>query len=319
MANLVVSANPTATERRRVLVVAAESARPLYLTLRGPAAFRTFDLLEADNIERARFLLQMDHCDVLVLDGSLYQPNDDGLAWLLSHHPLPTLLVADLKVAVTGLRQGASHWLPRDVALREPALLSETLHQLAQVGDWQRRARVAGESLQDARRQVSRLVSLLWEVTPTDGGARWCTQRHMMERLHQEVARCDRHGSKLSVVLGEMRSLAQARLSPDEAHDLASWTAERITTTKRRCDVAGQYGPHGFMLILPEATNDGAVACCKRLQALLETTDAPVPQLQVYFGIAAYSAISATAKALLSQAEKRLEEARTGNGERVVA
>jgi diguanylate cyclase (GGDEF)-like protein len=141
----------------------------------------------------------------------------------------------------------------------------------------------------------------------------------MMERLHQEVARCDRHGSKLSVVLGEMRSLARSRLSPDEAHDLASWTAERVTTTKRRCDVAGQYGPHGFMLILPEATNEGAVACCKRIQALLEAKDAPLPQLQVYLGIAAYSAANATAKAMLSLAEKHLEEARTGNGERVVA
>src|SRR5262249_50057189 len=71
--------------------------------------------------------------------------------------------------------------------------------------------------------------------------------------------------------------------------------------------------------ILPEATTDGAIVCCKRIQALLESTDAPVPQLQVYLGIAAYSAANATAKAMLSHAEKRLEEARTGNGERVVA
>ena len=86
----------------------------------------------------------------------------------------------------TALREGMNHWLPREVAAREPAVLSETLYHVALLGEAQRRARVAGDALQEARRQVSRLVSLLWEATPS-AGPRWFTQRHMMERLYQEV------------------------------------------------------------------------------------------------------------------------------------
>jgi diguanylate cyclase (GGDEF)-like protein len=307
------------SERRRVLVAAADAVRQPYLALRGPAPYRTWDVLEADSFERAHFILQMDHCDVMILDGSLYQPDDDGLSWLLGQHALPTMLVAGATDAIAALRQGAHQWLPRETVLAQPALLSESLAQLAQFGDGQRRARAAGETLQDSRRQVSRLVSLLWEVTPTKAGTRWCNQRHMMERLFQETSRCTRQGGGLSVVLGEMFSLARKRLSTDEAHALALWTAERLTTSKRRCDIAGQYGPYGFMLILPGTSNVGAVACCKRIQALPEVPDAPVPQLQVCFGITTYSTEIATVKALLSQAEEHLEEARVSIGESVVA
>jgi diguanylate cyclase (GGDEF)-like protein len=319
MANNTAPQSTTITERRRVLVIAENGARKAYLTLRGPAPFRTWDVVEADSFERAHFILQMDHCDAVIVDGSVYRPNDDALSWLLSQHPLPVLLVANREDAVAALLQGASQWLPPDVALAEPALLSETVFRVVQLGEWQRRTRVAGEALQDARRQVSRLVSLLWEVTPTTGGTRWFTQRHMMERLYQETSRCERHAGALSVVLGEMHSQGRTRLSPEELHELASWTAERIALAKRRCDVAGQYGPHGFMLLLPGSTNIGAVACCKRIQAHLEMPDAPVPQLQAYFGVSAYSSANASVKALLSRAEERLEQARTGAGERVVA
>ncbi len=319
MANLTVPQHSTKLERRRVLVVAADAARKPYLALRGPAPFRTWEVLEADSFEQAHFTLQMDHCDVLLLDGSVYSADDDGLTWLLAQHPLPTLLIAPADAAVAGLRQGANQWLPVETAKNNPALLHAALTQLAQVGDWQRRTRLASDALQDTRRQVSRLVSLLWEVTPATHGARWFPQRHMMERLYQEIARCERHGGALSVVLGEMRSLAHSRLSPEESHALATWTAERISTSKRRCDVAGQYGPHGFMLLLPGSTNIGAVTCCKRIQALLETPEAPVPQLQVCFGIGAFSKTNATIKALLTRAEERLEQALRGDGERVVA
>jgi diguanylate cyclase (GGDEF)-like protein len=325
MANTSASPFLAGGDRRRVLVAANDEARPPYLSLRTIAAERVWDVLEADCFDRTRFILQMDNCDVLLLDGSLFKPNDDAWGWLISQHHLPTLFVADAPahVILAALRDGALQWMPRELAVREPAVLSETLYQVALVGETRRRARVATEAMQDARRQVSRLVGLLWEATPTAGGPRWFSQRHMIERLYQEVSRTERYGGPLTVVLGEMHSPARARLTAEESHDLATWTAERLSVTKRRCDVAGQYGPHGFMMILPGTTIDGAITCCKRVQEILEAADGPhpppVPQLQVYFGIAAFSATSATVKSLLSRAEDHLEQARSRTGDGVVA
>jgi diguanylate cyclase (GGDEF)-like protein len=325
MSNILTSNPPAATERRRVLVAADDDARQPYLALRAPAAERVWEVLEADCFDRARFVLQMDHCDALLLDAGLFRPDDDAWPWLLSQHPLPALFVSDFRpnVVLAALRQGFNHWLPRDVAVREPRVLSESLYQVALLGEAHRRARVTGEALQEARRQVSRLVSLLWEATPGAGGGRWFTQRHMMERFAQEVARCERHGGALSVVLGEVSSPVRPRLTPEESQELASWLAERMSLSRRRSDIVGQYGPHGFMMLLPGSTSVGAIACCKRIRSLLLGADAPapppVPQLQVYFGVAAYSPISATVKSLLSRAEERLDQARTGDGEPVVA
>ena len=46
--------------------------------------------------------------------------------------------------------------------------------------------------------------------------------------------------------------------------------AERIGQEKRRCDVAGQYGLHGFMMLLPQSSELEARGACNRLRALLD-------------------------------------------------
>ena len=82
----------------------------------------------------------------------------------------------------------------------------------------------------------------------------WYNQRHMLERLDQEAARARRQGGDFTVVLAEVQGARREQLSPAETDHLATWTAARVTQAKRRSDVAGQYGPHGFMLLLPGAT-----------------------------------------------------------------
>src|SRR5205823_979364 len=104
------------------------------------------------------------------------------------------------------------------------------------------------------------------------------------------------------------------KLSTAETDYLASWTAARVTHAKRRSDVAGQYGPHGFMLLLPGTTSMNAVGACRRMQTVLEEPPAleetPLPPVHACFGLAAFSPSAATVKALLRQAEERLEHAK---------
>ena len=321
---------PAVLERRRVLLASRAPDRQGLQAQFDAGLFPGWDAVEADGLERARFILQMEPCDVLVLDADLYRNGgDDALSWLGGPDRTPVLLLADGTpgLVVEALSQGADHWLPRDLALSCPALLAATLRTAAHLADLRRRARRAGETLADSRRQVSRLVSLLWEVTPAEGRHGWFNQRHMLERLDEEVARTQRHGGVFSVVLGEVQNgwHAAAGLprphSTTETHHLATWMAARVTKAKRRCDVAGQYGPHGFMLLLPGATSVGAVGCCRRLQSVLEEPppleETPLPPVQACFGLAAFSPAASSMKALLRQAEERLDRAKCGVGERV--
>jgi GGDEF domain-containing protein len=300
-----------------VLVAATEPERARFRALFRAAPLAGWQVAEADSFERARFLLQMDPCDVLLLDASLCPlGGTSGLAWLAGQYRTPVVFLADAgpEVVLDALRQGAHSWLPRRLAGDHPELLDALLRQAARHGDALRRGRRADKALGDCKRRVSRLAGLLWEAGPDAPPSGWLCQRRLMDRLQEELARVGRHGGPLAVVLGEVRGPGGARLAAAERDRLAGWVRERISGGKRRCDVAGQYGPHGFLLLLPGAGDEGATGFCRRLRGLLATPPAgPCGALappQVCFGVAHYSPAAPSVKCLLRCAEERLEQAK---------
>jgi GGDEF domain-containing protein len=132
------------------------------------------------------------------------------------------------------------------------------------------------------------------------------------------VSRSKRHGENLTVVLGEIQPEGGAELASDRLQQLANWTVTSVTEGKRRCDVAGQYGPHGFMLLLPNTRGEGATVCCKRIRVRLEQPTESLPRVHAAFGVVSLSAEVSTVKGLLSRAEEQLERAKTvrSTGER---
>ncbi len=304
-------------QRRRVLLAAEDHERAAFRELFQTETLRNWEIVEADSLERARFMLQLDPCDVLLLDCSLYRSGASGdLSWLADQRRAPVVFLADgePETLATALRQGAHYWLPRDVARRHAAVLAVMLRQAAEFGEGQRRGQETSDALQDARRQVSRLVNLLWEAVPGEGRARWFTQRHMLERLEEEVIRAQRYGGPLSVILGEVEDPPPARIPEAEGWS-ATWTVDQISRVKRRSDVAGQYGLQGFMMLLPQTDATGAAGCCRRLRTILEhpvETPALSGPRRVWFGIACFSPDTHSVKSLLSRAEERLERGKLG-------
>lgn len=308
--------------RRRVLIAAGGSGRRQILELFGDAALEGWEALVATSFEEARFVLQHDACDVLLVDESLSGHDDwKDLSWLTNQRTVPVVLLAEPAPdrVIDALERGIHQWLPRELALRHADLLAAALHQGAMAADSHRQARLVDLGLQESRRQVSRLVNLLWETTPNDARTHWCSQRHMMERLQEEVTRSKRYGTPMSVALGEIQPASTELASSSEA--VEAWAAERVLRAKRRSDVAGRYGPHMFILLLAHTSEAGAAVCCRRLREVLEQPGEPSPLppggLRTHFGLATYSAATPTLQRLLSSAEQRLEEAKKaapGNG-----
>ena len=287
--------------------------------------FPGWDAVEADGLERARFMLQMEPCDVLVLDADLYRTAaTDALSWLGGPDQTPVLFLADVTpgLVVEALSQGADHWLPRDLALSCPALLAATLQTAAHLADLRRRARRAGETLADCRRQVSRLVSLLWEATPAEGRHGWFNQRHMLERLDEEVARTRRHGGAFTVVLGEVRG---GRREQDfGGRDAPPGDVDRGAGDAGQAPLRRGGAVRAARLHAAAAGGDGrwarsaAAGGCKRCwRSRRPLEETPLPPVQACFGAAPSRRSSATVKALLRQAEERLDRAKSGVGERV--
>jgi GGDEF domain-containing protein len=290
---------------RVVLLADGEPGKALRQAFRSPA-LQDWDAFVADDCEHAHFLVQMDACDVLVVDDSALGAEAGCLDQLTCRPEVPVLFLSenDPELIFQALARGARQWLPRQTALDHPVTLDVALRHvlLGRAGAW--RARRAADQLRESRAQVSRLANLLWETTPAEGRQPWFSQRYMLQRLHEEVCRSQRHGGPLALVLGEVRAEPNG---PEQTVGVSRWVAERVHQSKRRCDVAGQYGPNGFLLLLPHTSLEAAGHYCRRLRRLLEA--APVALLS-YFGLAGALPPDASPKLLLRQAEEQLQEAR---------
>jgi diguanylate cyclase (GGDEF)-like protein len=300
-------------DRQQVLLAAAnEEGTQLRLQFSRPPLDH-WDLLDADTLDRVRFLLQHNACDALLVDESLQAHQAaEGLAWLVKSSKAPVVYLSGRhpEVAAAALSQGVTQWMPRELALAHPTLLDALVQRAIQNAALSTRAHQAADQLRECRRQANRLVSLLWETSTGEVRTRWFTQRQMMERLQEEVARTERHGTPLTLVLGEIQ--AGGAPSSDAGNLLETWAAEQITRTKRRADVAGQYGPNGFMLLLVHTSEPGAFAFCQRLQCLLEqspgTSSGPPLPSRAHLGVAGYGSSAFTPKMLLSRAEEVLDQ-----------
>jgi PleD family two-component response regulator len=292
----------------------------------GPAAYlRLWEAVEADSFEFARYLLQLDVADVMLVDESiLLGDNGAGLAWLGRTQEVPAILLTEAQPEkVSRLQEcGVQQWLPRRLVLSHPALLASALRQALRLREQHAELRRTREALRESQRRLTSLVHMLWDVVPLAGKSALYTQRHMMDRLREEVARSERHGNPLSVVLGEVQAATSgpvhmekaAELPPEMREKMSEWTIDRIHQGKRRYDVAGQYGPHGFMVLLPHTGSPGAVSFCRRLKGLLETsppaTEPALSPVHACFGLAQFAAETASPKTLLRRAEEELERSR---------
>ncbi|MFO0929008.1 MAG: diguanylate cyclase [Gemmataceae bacterium] len=299
---------PAVPSRSRVLLTAADSARP---TLAALVPTDDWETAEAATIEEARFRLEAQAQDVVVVDGGLAGTTwADAVRWLAGLTAAPLVVVSPPAegVVLPALRVGAL-WLPTDLARRQPALFAGVLHQAAWVGRERLQAGLTDERLTECRRHVDRLLDLLWEAAPGITPSHWYSQRHMLERLEEEVERSKRNGSPLSLVLGKVQPATPAATNAERTSRVAAWTVTQLTRHKRRADVVGRYGLDGFLLLLPQAEAAQAVGAARRLRRVLSDPPHDLPAVHACFGLASVPVDAASVPGLLRRAEDRLEQA----------
>src|SRR3954463_11627793 len=106
------------SERRRVLIAAGPDAGQdlRHLFTRDP--LDGWETLEADSFSRARFLLQHDPCDLLLVNDDLYErEGGQGLAWLSWQLETPVVFLAGSSAVhfQKAYELGANVCLPRQM------------------------------------------------------------------------------------------------------------------------------------------------------------------------------------------------------------
>jgi diguanylate cyclase (GGDEF)-like protein len=313
---------PVDIECRRLLLAARPSETKQLRNLFAQPQLEGWDLLEAESFERARFLLLHNACEVLLVDEGLYQAAGSDLSWLARYRSLPVIFLTAMEpdAIARAYEKEIAMCLPRQATLDHPPLLAAALNRAAAVGEVHKSLRRSAEREQKSRRQIDRLVNLLWRNVPMDADRQWFTHRHILERLQEEIARSSRHGTVFTLALGEVEP---GEADADDSDELMEWTTAAVSQAKRRCDVAGQYGMRGFMLLLVQTTQPGGVICCKRLQARLKDaaheSHGPRRIIRASFGLSSFTSELATSEIMLSQAESHLQAAKSGIQGGVVA
>jgi DNA-binding NarL/FixJ family response regulator len=306
-------------ERKRVLIGTGAENQSMFRDLFRRDPLDRWVTLEAESFSRARFVLQHEPCDVLVVNDDLYQrEGGQGLAWLAWQREVPVVLLVGQspETYARAYQLGVSVCLPRDQVMGHPTVLEAGLGQAMNICEMRFGYQRIKEQLAQSRRHTDCLVNMLWRATPRSSDNHWFPQRYMMERLSEELARTERHTIPLTMVLGQMQ--------PNEAGEeavLPDWVANTIVTSKRRCDVAGQYGTNGFLLLLVQTTKQGGIDCCRRLRKTIEHSAGTTqpPHLIPYFGVVGPGPGKTTPQALLRCAEEKLEAARANPDDPIAA
>jgi hypothetical protein len=306
-------------ERRRVLIAVNKTHEGEMKSLFEREPLAAWQPLFADGFSRARFTLQHNPCEALIVHEELLENEaSQGLAWLAWQKEYPTLFLGQSPVRFQRAYElGVQHCLTYPMALAHPLLLRTVLEQLRKSYESSLVLSRTRDQLSHMRRHIDRLVTMIWRTAPNREDSHWYSEPFMLERLQEELARAERHKVPLSLAIGELKD----EETPEPI--LPNWTPDALVKTKRRCDVVGQYGPSGFLMLMVQTPKTGGVTCCKRIQSSLEHSAESLPgprgAVRAYFGVATAHGDHLSPQSLLRSAEQNLDAARRERKVRIVA
>jgi diguanylate cyclase (GGDEF)-like protein len=144
-------------------------------------------------------------------------------------------------------------------------------------------------------------------------------RRVLLDACEQELARCRRHGRSMALLLLDIDHFK----SVNDVHGhamgdrvLADFVA-RVSALLRRPDLLGRFGGEEFVLLLPETTQDEAVAVAERILERVAETSEGLPAITVSIGLTTNRADEEQVANLLGRADRALYRAKAEGRNRV--
>jgi diguanylate cyclase (GGDEF)-like protein len=114
----------------------------------------------------------------------------------------------------------------------------------------------------------ARLHRIVERQALVDGLTGIANRRQCEDALHQEIARADRFGTSLTLVLADLDDFKAINDAHGHAvgDDVLREFASVLRATARDSDLAGRWGGEEFLLLLPGADADGGVQFADRVR-----------------------------------------------------
>lgn len=170
--------------------------------------------------------------------------------------------------------------------------------------------------------QLKGLNQALAEASMMDALTRLPNRRSMMDRLKSEMARSDREGTVLTLIMADVDLFKEVNdRHGHEAGDLTLVSlGEVFRSVLREYDSCARWGGEEFLFLLPATSKEDGLAVVQRLQQKLAetviTTEAASWQITLSFGIAQRGA-GESQNALLVRADTALYQAKHQGRNRV--
>ena len=157
--------------------------------------------------------------------------------------------------------------------------------------------------------RAERLIDRLADAARTDALTGLLNRRGFQERIETELARAQRSGRPVTVVVGDLDHFKS--INDRFGHQVGDQTLQRFGavagTVKRRIDDLARIGGEEFALVLPDTDEHGGFLVAERLRRAVRddglTDDAPVT---VSFGVASCPRHAASSEGLLHCADQAL-------------
>jgi diguanylate cyclase (GGDEF)-like protein len=173
-----------------------------------------------------------------------------------------------------------------------------------------------GKELSELKESLLREKKRTWQQLVRDGQTGALRYNYGLARLKDEVARAERYGQSLSIVVigvGRFRSYVD-RYGPALANTLLESIGQVLRTRSRRTDLSIRLREEEFLLVLPFTAEQGATTALERLQreigslSLSDDKGEAVELPPLVQGLASYPKDGASEKELLRKALQKVRQ-----------
>ncbi len=163
----------------------------------------------------------------------------------------------------------------------------------------------------------------IYRLTTVDGLTQVFNRRYFEDTLEREIARCNRYGRSLSLVILDIDHFK--KINDTYGHLAGDYVlkhlASAVKTRIRREDIFARFGGEEFAVLLPEVDMKGAAVLAEKVRKLIEKQkfefDRQTIPVTVSLGVATLSSDVGEASDLIRVADGKLYEAKQGGRNRV--